>query len=429
MKLVKIGKKKSKSLYGSFLWMTLLPMCVACILMMITCTFFIKNGIKNETEDNLKNVALSVLAAYDVMYEGDYNVSLNGSRTTLWKGENVLSKKYDYLDKISDNSDVDISIFFYDTRLLTTIRDADGNRMIDTGINGQVFDTVFMNGQETFYDNVKIGNTGYFAYYAPIYASDGETCLGMIGVAKPSSIIGKEVNKSVILNLSVMLVAMVVTAFFILNFGSKIVSVIKKMMDFLGELSENNLNVTLDEGVSHRGDELGVMGRFMIKLQGSLKKLIERDVLTGLYNRRSAEKQIDEIENGYRTYSVAIGDIDHFKKFNDSFGHECGDVVLKEVARLLNESMHNKGFVARWGGEEFLLVYPNADLDTAYIALLEIRDALHKREIEYDGQIHKVTMTFGVEEKQEGVPINLLIRAADDKLYEGKQGGRDRVCK
>ena len=195
------------------------------------------------------------------------------------------------------------------------------------------------------------------------------------------------------------------------------------------ELAANNLSASLDESVSHRGDELGVMGRFMITLQNALKKLIERDVLTGLYNRRSAEKKIDEIENGCRTYCVSIGDIDHFKKFNDTFGHECGDVVLREVAHLLNDQMKGKGFVARWGGEEFLLVYENADIDSAYVALLDIREALHVKDVEYNGEIHKVTMTFGVEEKQQGVPINQLIRAADDKLYEGKQSGRDRVCR
>jgi len=428
LKLVKVGRK-SKSLYGSFLWMTLLPICVAGLVMILVCTYSVREGISTETEDNLRNVATSVLVAYDTMYEGDYNVTISGSRTTLWKGDNILSGQYDYLDRISGGSDVDVSIFFYDTRLLTTIKDDNGNRVTDTGLNAQVFEEVFVNGHESFYDNVKIAGTAYFAYYAPVFASDNETIIGIIGVAKPSSVVGKAVNKSVIINLIVIFVAMVITAFFILNFATKIVSTIKKMMDFLKELSENNLNVTLDEGVSHRGDELGAMGRFMIKLQGSLKKLIERDVLTGLYNRRSAERQIDEIEDLYGSYCVAIGDIDHFKNFNDSFGHECGDVVLKEVARILNESMHNKGFVARWGGEEFLLVYPGADIDTAYIALLEIRDELHRHEIEYNGQIHKVTMTFGVSAKEENVPINQLIRQADDKLYDGKQGGRDRVCK
>ena len=86
-----------------------------------------------------------------------------------------------------------------------------------------------------------------------------------------------------------------------------------------------------------------------------------------------------------------------------------------------------EGFVARWGGEEFLLVFVNVGIEEAYDALMIIRQALHDKDVEYDGQIHKVTMTFGAAQKTEGIAINHLIRQADDKLYEGKQGGRDRV--
>lgn len=429
MKLEKVGKKNSKSLYGAFLWMTLLPLFLSGVVMIFACSYHIKSNITEEIHESLRTVATSVLAAYDEMYEGDYNIALGDNEVILYKGSTEISGETGFIDKIYSSSGIDISIFFYDTRVLTTLCDADDVRMVGSGVNTKILDEVFSAGHDMFYDNIRIGNRNYFAYYVPIYSSDQSTCLGMIGVAKPSSDVNKFVNRSVYGNLAIILAALVITAFFILRFASEIVSVIKKMMAFLKELSENNLSATLDEGVSHRGDELGVMGRFMIKLQSALKKLIERDVLTGLYNRRSAEKKIDEIENGCRTYSVSIGDIDHFKKFNDTYGHECGDVVLREVAHLLNDHMKGLGFVARWGGEEFLLVYENADIDSAYVALLQIREALHEMDVEYNGEIHKVTMTFGVEEKHEGVPINQLIRAADDKLYEGKQGGRDRVCK
>ena len=225
-----------------------------------------------------------------------------------------------------------------------------------------------------------------------------------------------------------MILGILVTSFFITRFANGIVTIIKRMLDFMKALSANRLDVKLDATVAQREDELGEMGRNLNNLQIALRRLIERDVLTGLYNRRSAEKRIDDIEGSGVKYCVAIGDIDHFKNFNDTFGHECGDVVLREVALLLNEGMNGReGFVARWGGEEFLLVFSNCGIDEAYDALMLIRQALHDKEVEYDGQIHKVTMTFGAAEKIEGVPINHLIRSADDKLYEGKQGGRDRV--
>lgn len=429
MKLEKIGKKKGRSLYGSFLWMTLFPMCLSGIAMIFTCTFSIRNSIESQNKEQLRSTANVVLEAYEEMYKGDYNITMTKTRTTLWKGDKIMSGNYEFLDSVAENSGVDISIFFYDTRLMTTVTDKNGDRVINTGLNSNIFEEVFTNGREAFYDNIRIAGVDYLAYYAPIYSADGAARIGVIGIAKPSKAIDEEVNKSVWINLGVIVIAMAITSVFILRFASSIISVIKKMMDFLRELSNNNLDENLDESVSYREDELGVMGRFMIQLQSSLKKLIERDVLTGLYNRRSAEKKIDEIELNCKTYCVAIGDIDHFKNFNDSFGHECGDVVLKEVANLLKEQMKGHGFVARWGGEEFLLVYENKEEDSAYVALLAIRDALHQHEVEYNGQIHKVTMTFGLAMKQENLPINKLIRMADDKLYEGKQGGRDRVCR
>ena len=430
MKLEKIDKKNTHSLYGSFLWMTLFPMCLFGIVMMVVSSLAIKNSICDETEKNLQNVARTVLASYDTLYDGDYNISMNGKKTTMWKGDHILSNNYDFLDDIADKTGTEISFFFYDTRLLTTIRDKTDTRMINTGVNTQVLDEVFSQGREVFYDNVVLGGRKYFAYYEPLYSEDGSVILGMIGVASPASIINKTVNETVAVNAAIMILAMGITAFFILRFASQIVSAIKKMMEFLKALASDDLEASLDEKVTHREDELGTMGRAMVSLQISLRRLIERDVLTGLYNRRSAEKKIDEIEKDYGTYCVAIGDIDHFKLFNDTYGHGCGDAVLREVARTLNDSMKGgKGFVARWGGEEFLLVYEGAGLDEAYVSLLGIRDTFHKKEIEYDGQKHKVTMTFGVEQKKENMPINLLIRAADDKLYEGKQNGRDRVIR
>ena len=429
MKLERVESKKSTSLYAAFLWMTLLPLFLSGVVMIIACSYYIKANITDEVHETLRTTAVSILSAYDEMYEGDYNIVLGGTQTILRKGETPLSDNTGFIDNIYTDTGIDISIFFYDTRLLTTLCDTNDVRMTGTGVNEKILDEVFAKGQDAFYDNTMINATKYFAYYAPIYSEDMSTCIGMIGVAKPSLDVNKRVNKSVYGNLAIILVSLLITAFFIVRFASEIVAVIKKMMAFLKELARDNLSASLDETVSMRGDELGAMGRYMLTLQSALKKLIERDVLTGLYNRRSAEKKIDEVNASCKDYCVAIGDIDFFKKFNDTYGHECGDVVLKEVSNILNEHLKGKGFAARWGGEEFLLVYEDADIDTAYVSLLEIRDALHDKKVEYNGEFHKVTMTFGVVKNSEDMPINKIIRAADDKLYEGKQSGRDRVLR
>ena len=112
---------------------------------------------------------------------------------------------------------------------------------------------------------------------------------------------------------------------------------------------------------------------------------------------------------------------------NDSFGHECGDVVLKEVAAALNEGMRGKGFVARWGGEEFLLVFESCDETAAGVFTNQILDNVREKVVEYDGIPHSVTMTFGVAGRLPEDTIATQIRRADEKLYNGKEAGRNRV--
>ncbi len=428
MKFERVTKKGSRSFYIEFLAMTLLPLIVCGIVMMMICSKSVKESMTLEARDNLKNVAISVLAAYDDEHPGEYDAKLDGEQILLYKGDALISDEYTLLDAIEKDSKLAISIFFYDTRLLTTLKDESGNRMTRTVASEKLVDEVFRSKTAMFYDNVSIAGTEYYAYYAPILSDFSGECVGMIGVAKPVTDLKEKINHSVTQNLIVMILAIAVTSIFIMMFASKLVTVVKHMLVFMKQLADNKLDAKLDASVSQREDELGEMGRNLNNLQIALRRLIERDVLTGLFNRRSAEKRIDTIEDSGVGYCVAIGDIDHFKNFNDTFGHECGDVVLREVAHLLNANMNGRdGFVARWGGEEFLLVYENSDIEKTRSALLEIRQALHDKEVEYNGQIHKVTMTFGAAEKEMGVPINHLIRKADDKLYEGKQGGRDRV--
>lgn len=428
MKLAKVTKSGSRSLYGQFLTMTLLPLVVSGIIMILVASYSMKVNIQKEADDNLCNIATGVLEFYDYMYPGEYKAVLgDNNKPVLYKGDKLISDDCTVIDRIKEKRNIEITILMLDTRLITTLKDEAGNRLTGTVVADQIQREVYGNGSSKFYNNVEIGKQTYYAYYEPI--KSGDECVGMIGIAKPASYVKKNIDRSIGQNVLIMGLAMVVTGACIVLFANQIVLMIKYMISFMKKLSANQLNAVMNERVTHREDELGVMGRMLVDLQISLRRLIERDVLTGLYNRRSAEKKIDDIEKSGVNYCVSIGDIDFFKKFNDSFGHECGDVVLKEVAAILNSNMSGKGFVARWGGEEFLLVYENIEADDAYAYLMGIREELHEKGVEYQGQLHKVTMTFGMAEKEKDIPINQLICSADDKLYEGKKGGRDRVIR
>ena len=158
--------------------------------------------------------------------------------------------------------------------------------------------------------------------------------------------------------------------------------------------------------------------------------MIEQDALTELYNRRSGEKKLrqifEEAQSSRHSFALAIGDIDFFKKVNDTYGHECGDAVLKNVSALLKQHMWRRGFAARWGGEEFLLVFENVDLAEARKQLYLLMDKIHELDTLYEGQHVKINMTFGLVCESDK-DVHTLLKEADEKLYIGKTNGRNQV--
>ncbi len=166
----------------------------------------------------------------------------------------------------------------------------------------------------------------------------------------------------------------------------------------------------------------------LMKYNDRLKKEANTDRLTGLYNRRRAVEYLDEMikEQNGNPISVAMGDIDFFKKVNDTYGHDVGDVVLKEVAALMTR-MCSDAFVARWGGEEFLIIYMDHNGDQAFIKLEELRRAIQRMEINTCGHDIKITMTFGLSEYDFEKDGETAIKEADERLYQGKANGRNQV--
>ncbi|MEJ5167485.1 MAG: GGDEF domain-containing protein, partial [Thermoanaerobaculia bacterium] len=159
------------------------------------------------------------------------------------------------------------------------------------------------------------------------------------------------------------------------------------------------------------------------------EELARTDPLTSLFNRRYAyEKLKEEILRYERTgvpFSIVLLDIDQFKKINDTFGHECGDLILKVVADTLKNVKRAVDTAIRWGGEEFMLILPETELMGALKFAERLKDTISEAEIDYKGNIIKITATFGVAEYSGN--IEDCLKKADDALYEGKKLGRNRV--
>lgn len=154
------------------------------------------------------------------------------------------------------------------------------------------------------------------------------------------------------------------------------------------------------------------------------KKQTERantDFLTHLYNRHFMMKRLNEAYDDDKDHYIAMIDVDDFKKINDIYGHSAGDEVLKKIAEAMNDVCRDCK-VSRWGGEEFLIL-----TDEGSAPIEKLRKAVEDIRLEYEGQEIKVTITAGVEEKDKSVALNKWIVAADEKLYQGKQNGKNTV--
>jgi len=157
--------------------------------------------------------------------------------------------------------------------------------------------------------------------------------------------------------------------------------------------------------------------------------LAHHDPLTGLFNRRALMKIIDhEINRNYRNghpMSLVIIDIDHFKLINDRFGHEIGDKILQSFSDILNSSVRKIDKVARWGGEEFMILNPDTVLDGAVFLGEKIRETIQQSV--FPGSV-EVTISCGIGQYRTGESFNDFYKRIDAALYEAKEGGRNRVC-
>lgn len=156
-----------------------------------------------------------------------------------------------------------------------------------------------------------------------------------------------------------------------------------------------------------------------------------RDALTELPNRAAYDDQIDAEFSRWRRHgrplSLAIVDIDHFKKVNDTLGHLRGDKVLKLVAREMSRKVRSEDFVARYGGEEFVVIMPDTDSMSALAAMEKVRIAVAECPFNFNQQRIPITASFGVASFQENDSIEQCFERADKALYKAKESGRNRV--
>ncbi|MGA7376927.1 MAG: diguanylate cyclase [Candidatus Sulfotelmatobacter sp.] len=171
-----------------------------------------------------------------------------------------------------------------------------------------------------------------------------------------------------------------------------------------------------------------------IRLREALRMQSVRDALTGLYNRRYLEEVLDrETRRAGRagqSMGILMLDLDHFKRFNDTYGHDAGDAVLRETAAFLLKNVRAEDFVCRYGGEEFVVILPTADVEGSTTRAEKLRSKMRELSILHQGKsLGMVTFSIGVAAfPANGMSPKELMAAADGALYEAKRGGRDQVA-
>ena len=170
-----------------------------------------------------------------------------------------------------------------------------------------------------------------------------------------------------------------------------------------------------------------------IKLRERLENQSIRDPLTGLFNRRYLEQfflqEIGRAKRYNHSIGVIMGDIDHFKQFNDQLGHDAGDHVLKTIGRILQSNIRGSDIACRYGGEEMTIVLPQTSLEDTLVKAESLRQAIASMEVEYKGkELGTLTVSLGVAcYPNHGETMVNIIQAADRALYQAKAAGRNRV--
>ncbi len=409
----------------------IIPLLLSMIVIAAMATNRFTNSMYSQVENELEHVSHTLVTMYDMLYPGDF--SLSGEESLrFYKGDADLTSDFSLIDRVKDDTGLDITIFYQDTRILTTITGTDGQRIIGSGAPEIVAETVLPTGEPYYNENILIYGDSYFSYYAPLFQQDGSV-IGMVFVGKPCKDVNNAIRKTVMPLIAVDFILTLAILVFLFLHTQQFTSPLLKIHDFLRTLSAGNTEGKLEPAITERGDELGDMARFSLTIQNSLNSMLNQDNLTTLANRRTGTIKLRQTIKNHKDYGtpfcIALGNIDYFKKINDTFGQDYGDLILKNVSEKLQKHMHGKGLAARWSGEEFLLIFENMSLDASAAAseaiLADIRSMINRHN---DKRI-KVTMTIGLTKGDEADNMTDLLRLADEKLRQGKLNGRNQLVK
>lgn len=222
------------------------------------------------------------------------------------------------------------------------------------------------------------------------------------------------------------------------DFDLKDIPVIMVTSKTEGNDVKNALELGAFDYIKKPIDEIEIIARIKSALrlkekQDELKELAIKDGLTGLYNHVTLielfEKELERQRRNNESISFAMLDIDYFKEINDTYGHLAGNIILEEVSNILRNSVRSSDIVGRYGGEEFSLVLPDADKQSAFLLCERIRKRIEDYSFNIRSKLIKITVSIGVffKDSKDSITGIDIIQKADEELYKAKNGGRNKV--
>ncbi len=208
----------------------------------------------------------------------------------------------------------------------------------------------------------------------------------------------------------------------------------KKLYTIAVALEENTKSLSND--LKDHSDEVSALSKKITKLETELesaKKESKEDFLTKLYNKRALDEFMKlkeaEFKRYQHNYSIALLDIDHFKLVNDNYGHDAGDAVLAAFSKILKREARSVDIVGRFGGEEFMVILSETDVDGGVVFAQKILKQVEKAKFMYKGNRIDITLSAGVSERKKNLSLDNVVKSADKNLYKAKNNGRNQVVK
>lgn len=409
-----------RSIKKRLLSVVLIPITILAAMIILLGMTLLYRSYTETVQDELTSTTNILIDCLNLTVRGDYSYE----NDLLLKGDlNITDSTMLY--RIKENSQIDTTIFWRDTRILSTVENQYGVSAVGTKASPEVIETVLNKGEAYYSTNLIINGVEYIGYYRPLENSD-HSIVGMVFAGKNQRLVSDMIFQVILWFLLFSAIAVAVAIWLIKTFSRRMISDINIINKFLRTISEGNLTATLDTRIIERGDELSAIGKYASKMRSDLKKMIEMDPLTSLYNRRSCNNRLNAPEMQNTNYSVVMCDIDWFKKVNDNYGHDAGDYILVMVSKLIKDNIKDVGFASRWGGEEFLLIYM-LGFDETKKKIEELQKNISEFDFVYDGNSIRITMTFGIDSDMQTGPCEERIKNADHKLYKGKNNGRNQI--